>query len=197
MFVVYGALAAGVCEEVGRFFAMRMIARRAAAKPGASAGTGAADRTSLAYGLGHGGAEAWLAGVVIQVQWLFFAWLANRGELDAHLSNVPVDALIRVHLILGSLSPAYSGGVHPRTGGRSRLSDRVVGADVARRAGRVVGHPALAIVLHALIDLPAALFQAGVLPLLAVDGIYGVVALGVAVLLIKLFRRSWLAARAA
>jgi uncharacterized membrane protein YhfC len=47
----------------------------------------------------------------------------------------------------------------------------------------------IAIVAHALVELPAALFQAGVLPLMVVDGIYVLVAVGVAGLLVNLFRR--------
>ncbi|HYS62931.1 MAG TPA: YhfC family glutamic-type intramembrane protease, partial [Paraburkholderia sp.] len=53
-FVVYGALAAGICEEVGRFIGMRLLLRRAAAKPASTADAG--DGTALTYGLGHGGA---------------------------------------------------------------------------------------------------------------------------------------------
>src|SRR5258706_5202564 len=59
-FVIYGALAAGVCEEVGRFIAMRMLLKRATASSPAAA----PDSTALSYGIGHGGAEAWLVGVL-------------------------------------------------------------------------------------------------------------------------------------
>src|SRR5882757_5150878 len=54
-FVVYGALAAGVCEEVGRFIGMRLLLKRAAAKSGStSLAAGTNDGTALTYGLGHG-----------------------------------------------------------------------------------------------------------------------------------------------
>lgn len=48
VFVVYGALAAGVCEEAGRFAGMKWLIRR---EPGALERHGPA----LGYGIGHGG----------------------------------------------------------------------------------------------------------------------------------------------
>jgi uncharacterized membrane protein YhfC len=45
-------------------------------------------------------------------------------------------------------------------------------------------------VLHALVDVPAALFQAQLVPLAAVDGIYALAALLVAGLLFRTFRRA-------
>jgi uncharacterized membrane protein YhfC len=47
----------------------------------------------------------------------------------------------------------------------------------------------LAIVLHALVDVPAALFQAQLVPLAAVDGVYALGAVIVAGLLFRAFRR--------
>ena len=185
-FVLYGALAAGVCEEVGRYIAMRMIARRAQRQPGRPGLPSApADSTGLAYGIGHGGAEAWFVGVLVQLQWIFFAVLANRGELDEHLSNLTMDAVLRVHLILATLSPTVAGVFAlERTAafvfqiGLSVLMWRGV------RAGRKSILP-IAIALHALIDVPAAMFQARLVPLLVVDALYAVVAVAVAVVLFR------------
>ncbi|MDR3097574.1 MAG: YhfC family intramembrane metalloprotease [Paraburkholderia sp.] len=182
-FVLYGALAAGVCEEVGRYIAMRMLARRAGQQPGASHTP--ADSTGLAYGIGHGGAEAWFVGVLVQLQWIVFAVLANRGELDAHLSNLSMDAVLRLHLVLATLSPLVAGVFAlERTAafvfqiGLSVLMWRGV------RAGRKSILP-IAIALHALIDVPAAMFQARLVPLVAVDALYAVVAVAVAVALFR------------
>ncbi|WP_043283649.1 YhfC family intramembrane metalloprotease [Paraburkholderia oxyphila] len=182
-FVLYGALAAGVCEEVGRYIAMRLLARRAAqlaAQPHAPA-----DSTGLAYGIGHGGAQAWLVGVLVQLQWIVFAVLANRGELDDHLSNLTMDAVLRVHLMLATLSPLLAGVF-----ALERIAAFVfqIGLSVLMwrgvRAGRKSILP-IAIVLHALIDVPAAMFQARLVPLVVVDALYAVVALAVAVVLFR------------
>ncbi|MGF6967717.1 putative membrane protein YhfC [Paraburkholderia sp. WC7.3g] len=217
-FVVYGALAAGVCEEVGRFFGMRLLVKRAAARPvarrmanldanvgvEASAGTStpasttadprtaalrADDGVALSYGLGHGGAEAWMVGVLVQCQWLVFAVLENRGRLGDYLGNLPAEAVMRVHLILASLSPQLAGIF-----ALERIAALVfqIGLSVLMwrgvRAGSRVILP-LAIVVHALIDVPAAMSQARLLPLAAVDTIYAVAALFVAGLLIRSYRR--------
>jgi uncharacterized membrane protein YhfC len=182
-FVVYGALAAGICEEVGRFIAMRWLARR-------TANDTRKDGTALAYGLGHGGAEAWLVGVMVQAQWIAFGVLENRGQLDAYLGNLPAGPLMRIHLLLASLSPAIAGVFM-----LERVAALVfqIGLSVLMWRGVRAGWRAIlpvAIVAHALIDVPAAMSQAGLLSLVTVDAIYAVAALAVAAVLIRLHRRA-------
>jgi uncharacterized membrane protein YhfC len=187
-FVLYGALAAGVCEEVGRYIAMRMIARRGSG----SRNTTPADSTGLAYGIGHGGAEAWFVGVLVQVQWIVFAVLANRGELDEHLSNLTMDAVLRMHLILATLSPTLAGVFALE---RTAAFVFQIGLSVLMWRGVQAGRKSIlpiAIALHALVDVPAAMFQARLAPLVVVDALYAVVAIAVAV---ALFRRGPRAAR--
>lgn len=191
-FVVYGALVAGICEEAGRFIGMRLLLKRAAAKPASTAAAG--DGTALTYGLGHGGAEAWLVGVLVQIQWILFAVLENRGELDGYLSNLPADSLMRIHVILASLTPQTAGIF-----ALERVAALVfqIGLSVLMWRGLRAGWRGilpLAIVLHALVDVPAALFQAQLVPLAAVDGIYALAALLVAGLLFRTFRRAPVAA---
>jgi uncharacterized membrane protein YhfC len=192
-FVVYGALAAGICEEVGRFIGMRLLLKRARAKSPSAAATvvsaRADDGTALTYGLGHGGAEAWLVGVLVQIQWILFAVFENRGQLDGYLSNLPADSLMRIHLILASLTPQTAGIF-----ALERVAALVfqIGLSVLMWRGVRAGWRGilpLAIVLHALVDVPAALFQAQLVPLAAVDGVYALGALIVAGLLFRIFRR--------
>ncbi|WP_322008851.1 YhfC family intramembrane metalloprotease [Paraburkholderia sp. J12] len=191
-FVAYGALAAGVCEEVGRYIAMRMIARRTN-----RATTAPADSAGLGYGIGHGGAEAWLVGVLVQLQWIVFAVLANRGELDEHLSNLSMEGVLRVHLILANISPLLAGVFAIE---RTAAFVFQIGFSVLMWRGVRAGWRGilpLAVVLHALSDVPAALFQAGLLPLLAVDGTYAVGAVVLAVVLWRVCRPKRVAAPAA
>ncbi|MGF6509571.1 YhfC family intramembrane metalloprotease [Paraburkholderia sp. 32] len=217
-FVVYGALAAGVCEEVGRFFGMRLLMKRAAARPavrkkanvdapaGVAASAGASpaasttadtrtaalradDGAALSYGLGHGGAEAWMVGVFVQFQWLVFAVLENRGRLGDYLGNLPAEAVMRVHLILASLTPQLAGIF-----ALERVAALVfqIGLSVLMWRGVRAGSRGilpLAIGVHALIDVPAAMTQAWLLPLAAADTIYAVAAVFVAGLLIRIYRR--------
>ena len=229
-FVIYGALAAGVCEEVGRFIAMKMmwqraVAAKAAAAPNSRANSASeasvanavvgssttsrpsvsarvsmrkktvvppstGDSTALGYGIGHGGAEAWIVGVLVQIQWIVFAVVANRGELDSYLGSLPDESLMRIQMVLASLSPLTAGVF---------LLERVaalvlqIGLSVLMWRGVRAGWYAilpLAIVAHALVGLPAALFQVGVIPLYAVDGLYALLAIIVAVVLVKMFQRT-------
>ena len=190
-FVVYGALAAGICEEVGRFIGMRLLLRRAAAKAAASTSQALRtdDGTALTYGLGHGGAEAWLVGVLVQIQWILFAVFENRGQLDDYLSNLPTESVMRIHLILASLTPQTAGIF-----ALERVAALVfqIGLSVLMWRGLQAGWRAilpLAIVLHALVDVPAALFQAQLVPLAAVDAVYALGALVVVGLLVRVYRR--------
>jgi len=229
-FVIYGALTAGVCEEVGRFIAMKMMWQRAVAAKAAVAPNSLAnsaseasvanaavscsttsrpsvsarvsmrkktvvppstgDSTALGYGIGHGGAEAWIVGVLVQIQWIVFAVVANRGELDSYLGSLPDESLMRIQMVLASLSPLTAGVF---------LLERVaalvlqIGLSVLMWRGVRAGWYAilpLAIVAHALVGLPAALFQVGVIPLYAVDGLYALLAIIVAVVLVKMFQRT-------
>ncbi|HEX7934389.1 MAG TPA: YhfC family intramembrane metalloprotease [Paraburkholderia sp.] len=184
-FVVYGALAAGICEEVGRFVGMRLLMKRAAARPAPAK----PDGTALTYGLGHGGAEAWLVGVLVQIQWILFAVFENRGQLDGYLSNLPGESVMRIHLILASLSPQTAGIF-----ALERVAALVfqIGLSVLMWRGLRAGWRGilpLAIVLHALVDVPAALFQAQLVPLMTVDALYALGAVAVVALLVRAFRR--------
>jgi uncharacterized membrane protein YhfC len=192
VFVIAGVLSIGICQEVGRFLAMRWLAKRAAARKDDSAAAAAPSREpiALAYGLGHGGAELWFTGVLVQVQWIVFAWLEDNGQLGSALSGLPLDALMRIHLLVVSLTPAAAGVFMLERGaalvfqiGLSVLMWRGV------RAGSVAVLP-LAIALHALIEVPAALSQTQALPLVVVDTIYVLIAVPIAIGLIRLFRRD-------
>ena len=223
-FVIYGALIAGVCQEVGRFVAMRLMWRRAtashttaahtvtgasiaandatastsatakklarAARSRKAPATSTGDSTALGYGIGHGGAEAWFVGVLVEIQWIVFAVIENRGQLDTYLGNVPVDSMMRIHLILASLSP-QTAGIFVLERAASLVLQ--IGLSVLMWRGVRAGWRGilpLAIAAHALVELPAALFQAKLLPLAAVDGLYALLALIVAGVLVKIFSRE-------
>ena len=54
--------------------------------------------------IGHGGAEAWFVGVLVWGQWSYLAWLASRGQLEAQLADLPGDTVVRLHVMLATLS---------------------------------------------------------------------------------------------
>jgi uncharacterized membrane protein YhfC len=181
VFVAYGALAAGVCEEVGRFIAMKWLIAR---QPHTLANAG----TSLGYGIGHGGAEAWLVGVFVQMQWIVYALLANNNQLDEHFTSAPLESLMRLHMVLGNLSPQYAALfiVERAAAFVFQLGFSVLMWQMLRERFRYT-LPAM-IAAHALISLPAAAFQARLIPLLAADAVYLVFGLIVVRALLRYFR---------
>ena len=165
VFVVYGTLATGICEEVGRFIGMKWLVSR---KPESLQLPG----TALGYGIGHGGAEVWLVGVLVQLQWILYALLADRGMLDQYFTSVPVESLMRLHLVLSSLSPEYAFTFLIERGAAFVLQ---VGFSVLMwqmLRERFKFTLPFMIVAHALVALPAALYQARAIPLAAADAVY-------------------------
>jgi uncharacterized membrane protein YhfC len=182
VFVVYGALAAGVCEETGRFLAMKWLVSR---EPASLERVG----PGLGLGIGHGGAEAWIVGVLVQVQWIVYAVLANHGTLDSHFESAPVEAIARIHMILASLSPLSAAIflIERASAFAFQLGFSALMWQLLRERSRhALG---VLIAAHALVGLPAALFQARLIPLIAADTVYLVLGVIVAVTLVRYYRQ--------
>ncbi|AOK04483.1 YhfC family intramembrane metalloprotease [Burkholderia sp. AU19243] len=179
-FVAYSALATAVFEELGRYLGMRFLKRRYGAPAGDSRGIG--------YGLGHAGAEAWFVGVLVWGQWSYLAWIASRGQLDAQLADLPGDTVVRLHVMLATLS-AQSMLLLLIERCASFAVQLALSVLVWRgvRAGRAGVLP-LAIVLHALAVAPALLYQVRVLPAGALEAVYFVLAAVLAAVLVKACR---------
>jgi len=147
-YMLYGALAAGVFEETARFVSFHILKKRCG---------GIA--TALKYGVGHGGAEAILIGAVSMISTLALSIMAG-GALAAQLGE-PVLAQARA---IAQTQPAlfFVAGLERllALGIQISLSVLVYYAVYERR--RLWLFP-LAVLLHAMIDCPAVLMQAGVL----------------------------------
>ena len=166
LFVIYGALMAGLFEETGRWLGLRFLTR----KPGDAA-------TPVAYALGHAGIEAWLIGTASQAQMVMFGIAANRGELESRLAASGAEAMTgTIHTMLAQLSPWLAAGA---------FAERIAAMLIQFTLTLVVWHAVrqrrfviivLAVLLHALADLPAALFQVHVMPLAVTEAIYAVIA---------------------
>lgn len=158
-FALYGCLAAGLFEEVGRYLGMRLLVRPTG-NPG----------TAVAYGLGHGGIEEILIGAVAAAQLFVFATLLNAGRLETMLAPaLSPDALAHLRATLEDLSIAtvMSGAVERLIAVLIQIAlSLLVWRAVERRH---LGILALAVALHALIDFPAGLVQAGLIPAFFVE----------------------------
>jgi uncharacterized membrane protein YhfC len=159
-FALYGCLAAGVFEEVGRYLGMRFLVR-----PSGNPGS------AVAYGIGHGGLEAMVVGSLAMVLSLMFALMLNAGRLETTLGPAlapDVLAHLRAGLEQLTLAPLALAAVERLAAIVIQIGlSLVVWRAVERRRLQLL---ALAIVLHAAIDFPAGLFQAGIISLLAAEG---------------------------
>ncbi|RQS46984.1 YhfC family intramembrane metalloprotease [Burkholderia sp. Bp8986] len=179
-FVAYSALATAVFEEVGRYLGFWFLNRRY--------GASASDGRGIGYGIGHAGAEAWFVGVLVWGQWSYLAWLASRGQLETQLADLPGDTVVRLHVMLATLS-AQSILLLLIERCAAFAVQLALSVLVWRgvRAGRAGVLP-LAIVLHALAAAPALLYQVRVLPAGSLEAVYFVLAAILVAVLVKTCR---------
>lgn len=171
LYMLYGGLAAGVFEETGRYVAFRfLIGKRRFPERD----------TAVTYGIGHGGIESILLIGVTYALYAVLAVMLNSGDYTSALSLTGGDATALAQLV---------GQVGQITPGACLLN-------MLERTGAVIFHIALscfvflaardrtqrswfpfAIALHAIADMPAALYQRGMLPMWAAELWLWVVAL--------------------
>jgi uncharacterized membrane protein YhfC len=148
MYAVYGALAAGIFEEVGRYLGFRFLLRNRQER-----------RDGLGLGIGHGGIEAILVGVIVSVQTFVFAIMYNAGrweELTAGLPPVAAEQL-KNQLLSTPLSMYLAGGIERVFAVLLHIALSLV-VLYAVRTGKLQ-YLLYAILLHALPDFLAALYQ--------------------------------------
>jgi len=160
LYMLYGALAAGVFEETARFISFHILKKRCA-------GFG----TALKHGIGHGGVEAALIGGISLISSMVLAAMLNTMGAES-LSALGAPVLEQVQAIAAT-SPAMlliSGAERMMALG-IQISLSVVVYYAVYKPRKLWLFP-LAILLHALADCPAALFQTGVIAnVWAVEGI--------------------------
>lgn len=142
--VLYGCLAAGVFEETGRLFGFRVLLSKHREKA-----------CPVAYGIGHGGIEVFL---VLGTSYLVYL-LAKCGlpSGDAETAETVLRAADSVTLGLSAVAMLERLSTLMAHVGLSMLVFLA-----ARQKGKGWLYPA-AILLHALLDAPAALYQLGIL----------------------------------
>jgi uncharacterized membrane protein YhfC len=146
LYVLYGILVAGIFEETGRFVILMYMRKR---NPG--------NGTGLAYGIGHGGLESILYAGLSMVSALAVSVSINSGNPDPSIPMESISALI-------SASPytfLWSGLERIAAISMHVSLSAIVWLAVTKR-GKLWLYP-VAIGLHALVDIPAAMAQAGLL----------------------------------
>jgi len=154
-FAVYAAFAAALFEETGRYLALRYVA-----KPVPGSGT------PVAYGIGHGGAEAVLIGVNIAVIGVL-GYLMSTGQAD----SLHLDAATTEQIRKGLEGATFGGAL---LGGVERISAVVlqIGLSLiiwqAVQTRRIIYYLG-AVAFHFAFDLPAAMAQKQLLPLSGIE----------------------------
>ncbi|MFY4775680.1 YhfC family intramembrane metalloprotease [Metabacillus sp. RGM 3146] len=98
LFSLYGALAAGVFEETGRYVAFAWLLKKYRDR-----------KDGLAYGLGHGGIESIFLGGFASVQYIILANVVNTGGLDNH--SIPGAAAIKASILNITADTSFSVGI--------------------------------------------------------------------------------------
>lgn len=163
LYMLYGGLAAGIFEETGRYVAFRFLLskRRFPERD-----------TAVTYGIGHGGIESILLIGVTFALYAAAALLLRSGDYASALALTKGDAAALAQLL---------GQIAQITPGFCLLA-------MLERAAALLLHIALscfvflavrdktqrswfpfAIALHAVADMPAALYQRGMLPMWATE----------------------------
>ncbi|CAG7651064.1 hypothetical protein PAESOLCIP111_06238 [Paenibacillus solanacearum] len=159
LLAVYGALAAGIFEELGRYVAFRWWLKRRR-----SWGDG------LSFGLGHGGIEAVLIGVIGGAQMLALALMHQNGTLQQKLGgSVPPEA---AEALIASLTntPLHLyvlGGVERIAAFMLHLAFSIMVLQGVR--SRRFGYVLAAIGLHAAADFVPGLYQAKAVSIYAAE----------------------------
>ena len=150
-FVAYGALAAGVFEEIGRYVGFRFML-----KNNRSYGNG------LSFGLGHGGMEAVLIGAFSAVNMMVISHLVQTGDFEQVAASLPATQIDMIQsmlnqpdwmYVLGGIERIFAIAIHVA------LSLLVL-YGVRNGQFRYVMY---AILMHALIDVVPALYQVKVI----------------------------------
>lgn len=156
VFCLYGCLAAGLFEETGRLFGLRVLCRK---DPSPAIG--------FAYGVGHGGIEAILLAGLTMINNLMVMYAINSGNTDSLLTGLEGDQITQAQEQLAQLAaiPAtqwLAAGFERLCAIGLHLALSMLIWMVVTRRLPAWGYPA-AIGLHAVSNLPAMLYQAGVL----------------------------------
>ncbi len=163
LYMLYSGLAAGLFEETGRYVAFRwLIGKRRYPERD----------TAVTYGIGHGGIEAMLTLGTAYATMIVIALYLRHGNQPAALAMMggSAEALSTYIAALGQLTPGTVLLAMVERGAAMLLHIALsIFVLLAVRDKRQWTWFPFAIALHAIADMPAALYQRGMLPLSVVE----------------------------
>lgn len=177
LYALYGGLAAGLFEETGRYFAMKLLMKKNLNRENA-----------LMYGVGHGGIEAIIIVGLAEINNIVTSFLINSGQAELLLngSNETVMASLSQLWLLPPYQ-FYMAGIERLTAIALHisLSYFVYRAVKEHR----IGFYFLAVALHFLVDgvtVAASVF----LPVTAIEGVLILMVAGIGFWVYKMYRAA-------
>lgn len=179
---LYGGLAAGLFEEVGRFVAMRFAMKKQLSLPNA-----------LMYGVGHGGIEAILIVGLASVSNLVTSIMINAGTLEASLGALDQTTKEATLTQLSALwtTPSYQfflSGIERIVAVTLHIALSVLVFQAVKLGKKRYWF--LAFAIHVGVDF-ATVIAANYLNLVLVEVMLAVLVVGVVALTISLCRKNW------
>lgn len=148
IYALYGAFAAGIFEETGRYIGFRYLKKRVSGF-----------QTAIAYGIGHGGTEMIMLGAMGMLN-MFMMGAAINAHNTAVLSKLPSAT---IHSIVDNAGTTVANSLVERVGAFIiQIGLSIVVWAAVNYVGKKWLYP-LAIVFHAIIDMPSGMFQAGLI----------------------------------
>jgi uncharacterized membrane protein YhfC len=157
---------AGIFEETARFISFKILKKKYNGI-----------ETGLAYGIGHGGIEAIVVGGLPMVNTIVVSIMINTGAIETITGALQGAALEQTTAQLTVLltTPSYSflaGGIERLFAIGLHMSLSIIVFYSVYGKNKVWLYP-LAILLHAVMDIPAAAMQAGVIKNVYVVELFG------------------------
>lgn len=183
LYVIYAATVAALFEETGRYLAFRFVLTKHPNK-----------ETAVTYGIGHGGIECILVLGVTYIQYYAYGQLINNGSMDKMLSaykdsSQSVDALNQLITNIKGVTKmtCYMADLERISAMMVQIALSILVFQAVYVAGKKYMYW-VAVALHFLTDVPAALYQKGVLKLLPTEIILFVYAALVLALGVKIYQ---------
>lgn len=183
LYVIYAATVAALFEETGRYLAFRFVLTKHPNK-----------ETAVTYGIGHGGIECVLVLGVTYIQYYAYGQLINSGSMDKMLSaykdsSQSVDALNQLITNIKGVTKmtCYMADLERISAMIVQIALSILVFQAVYVAGKKYMYW-VAVALHFLTDVPAALYQKGVLKLLPTEIILFVYAALVLALGVKIYQ---------
>jgi len=164
LYVIYAATVAALFEETGRYLAFRFVLTKHPNK-----------ETAVTYGIGHGGIECILVLGVTYIQYYAYGQLINNGSMDKMLSaykdsSQSVDALNQLITNIKGVTQmtCYMADLERISAMMVQVALSILVFQAVYVAGKKYMYW-VAVALHFLMDVPAALYQKCVLKLLPTE----------------------------